>query len=150
MSTAAVASTAVEPASTTAVEPSVAVESAAVTATDEAVGFTASEAVATVAIVATVSVVASTSVVTVAVVTAATVEAASIVAAVEPGAGADEDATGEVIRPVVAVRSAGVRIVAVVTVSAGWRRADGTVHGTYSNAHPNLRVGTARGKNQNS
>jgi hypothetical protein len=87
-------------------------------------------------------------VVTVAVIPA-TVEAVAIVAVV-PGAGADEDAAGEVIRSVVAVWSAGVRIVAVVAVSADWRRADGTVYGTYSNAHPNLRVGAARSKKQNS
>ena len=68
----------------------------------------------------------------------------------EPGAGADEDATDEVVRPVVTVGSAGVRIVAVVTVSANRRGANGTVYGTDSdtNAEPNLRVGAARGKKQ--
>jgi hypothetical protein len=121
-----------------------AMESAAVTATDEAVGFTAPVAVTAVSRVAITSVEAAT--IVTAAIKSATVEAMPV----EPGAGADEDAACEVVRSVEAVRSAGVRIVAVVTVGADWRRADGTVHGTYSNAHPNLRVGTARGKKQNS
>jgi hypothetical protein len=39
-------------------------------------------------------------------------------AATEPGSSSDKDASGEPIRPVVAVRRAGIRIVAVVAVSA--------------------------------
>ena len=96
------------------------------------------------------AIVAATPIVAVAVITASAVEAAAIVAAVEPRAGADEDAADEVVRPVVAVGSAGVRIVAVVTVGAGRRRADGTVNGAYPNTDANLRVGAARGKKQNS
>ena len=149
---AAVAATTVEPAtaameSTAAVETIVAVESAVVTATDEAVGFTAPVAVTAVSIVAITSVEAVT--VVAAAIKSATVEAMPI-EAVEPGAGADEDATGEVVRPVETVRSASVRIVAVVTVSADWRGADGAVHGTYSNGHANLCVGASRSKKQNS
>jgi len=154
---AAVASTAVEPATTTttveavaAMETAVitaAMETAVVTATDEAVGFTAPVAVTAVSIVAVTSVEAVT--VVTAAIKSATVEAMPI-EAVEPGAGADEDATGEVVRPVETVRSASVRIVAVVTVSADWRRADGAVHGTYSNGHANLCVGASRSKKQNS
>ena len=140
MSTAAVASTAVE--SIAAVKTAASVS--AVIAADEAVRVAASVAVAAAAIIAT------TSVVTVAIVTAPTVEAAAIVAAVEPGAGADEDAADEVIRAVEAVGCAGVRIVAVVTISAGGRWADGAIYGTYSNAHPNLCLGAARSKEQNS
>src|ERR1700746_49796 len=83
-----------------------------------------------------------------AVVATATVEAATIVAAVEPRAGTDEDASDEVVRAVVAVRSAGVRIVAVVAVSAGRSRADGAVNRAYADADRNLGVGFARGKNQ--
>jgi hypothetical protein len=81
---------------------------------------------------------------TAAVVTATTVEAAAVIAVV-PGAGADEDSTDEVIRPVVTVWGAGVRIVAVVAVGADRRSA---VDGTYPNsdAKPYLRVGVARGK----
>jgi hypothetical protein len=160
MSTAAVASTAVKTAATAVVAaiPMVAATriaavvsiTAVVAAADEAVGFPASVAVAAVAIIAIMFVVAATSVVTVAVVTAMTVEAAAVVAAVVPGAGADEDATDEVVRPVVAVRSAGVRIVAVVTISAGRCRPDGAVHGAYSDAHGKLCVGVSRGKKQNS
>jgi len=155
---AAVASTAVEPATTTtttveavaAMESAVitaAMETAVVAATDEAVGFTAPVAVTAVSIVAVTSVEAVT--VVAAAIISATVEAMSI-EAMEPGAGADEDAAGEVIRSVKAVRSAGVRIVAVVTVRADWRRADGAVHGTYSNGHANLCVGASRSKKQNS
>jgi len=152
MSTAAVASTAVEPAtaameSTAAVETIVAVESTAVTATDEAVGFSTPVAVTAVSIVGAMPVIAMS--IVAAAIKSATVEAMPI-EAMEPGAGADEDAAGEVIRSVVAVRSASVRIVAVLTVSAGWRRADGAVHGTYSNGHANLCVGASRSKKQNS
>jgi hypothetical protein len=111
-----------------------------------------SVAVAAVSIIATMFVVAVTSVVTAAVVAMAvistTVEAAAIVAVV-PGAGADEDAADEVVRSIVAIGSAGVRIVAVVTIGADRRRADGAVHGTYSNAHGELCVSISRGKKQN-
>ena len=127
-------------ASTTVESTSAAVESAAVTAADEPVGFAAAIAVTTVAIVATASIVA-VPVVTVAIIPA-TVETAAIVA-VEPGAGSDEDSSDEVVRPVVAVRSAGVRIVTVVTVGAGGCRANGAVDGAYSNGHANLGVGAA-------
>jgi hypothetical protein len=144
MSTATVASATVETASTAAVESIAAVEAAVVTAADEAVGFTAPVAVTTVTIISAMAVVA------VAVVTAATVEAVAVVAAVEPRTGADEDAASEVVRPIVAVRSAGVRIVAVVAVSADWRRADGTVDGSDSNSNANLRVGAAHREKQNS
>jgi hypothetical protein len=152
MSAAAVASTTVESATaatmestaTAAVESSAAVKATMVTATDKASGIAAP-----VAVIAA-SVVAAVSIVTVAVVTAAAVEAVAIVAAVEPRTGADEDAADEVVRPVVAVRSAGVRIVAVVTISAGGCRPDGAVHGTYSDAHGKLCVSVSRGKKQDS
>ena len=150
---AAVASTAVEPATTTTVEAVAAMESAVITAametaavaaTDEAVGFSTPVAVTAVSIVGAMPVIAMS--VVAAAIKSATVEAMPM----EPGAGADEDAAGEVVRSVVTVRSASVRIVAVVTVSADWRRADGAVHGTYSNGHANLCVGASRSKKQNS
>ncbi len=153
MSTAAVASTAVEPAATASVEAVAAMESAVITAavettavaaTDEAVGFSTPVAVTAVSIVGAMPVIAMS--VVAAAIKSATVEAMPM----EPGAGADEDAAGEVVRSVVTVRSASVRIVAVVTVSADWRRADGAVHGTYSNGHANLCVGASRSKKQNS
>ena len=146
MPTAAMTSTAVEAAATAAVESTTAVVSAA----GEAVGFATSVAVASASRVARMSIVAAMPVVAVAVVTAATVESAAIIAAMEPGAGAYEDAADEVVRPIVAVRSAGVRIGAVITISAGRCWPDGAVYGTYSNAHPNLGVSTAHGKKQNS
>ena len=150
MSTAAVASTAVESAATAAVESITAVIAAArvaavVSATDKAVGFATPVPVASVSIATAASVVS-----TVAVVTAATVESAAIVAAVEPRAGADEDAADEVIRAVEAVGCAGVGIVAVVTISAGGCWPDRAVHGTYSNAHGKLCLSVSRSKKQNS
>ena len=150
MAATAVATTAVEPATTAAVEATTAtvetiapVEASVIATAVEAVRFTASVAVAATAIIAAVSVV------TVPVVSAVAVEAMAI-AAVEPGAGTDEDSTDEVIRSVVAVWSAGVRSVAVVTVGADRRRADRAVYWTYSHSYANLRVGVARGKKQNS
>jgi hypothetical protein len=127
----------------------VAIVPVVVAATDEAVGVAASIAVAPASIITASSVVAIMSVVPVAVITAATVEATAIVAAVVPGAGADEDAADEVVRSVEAVRSAGVRIVAVVTISAGGRRPDRAVHGTYSNAHGKLCMSVSRSEEQN-
>jgi len=156
MSTAAVASTAVESAATAAVESITAVIAAArvaavVSATDKAVGFATPVAVASVSIATAASVVSTVAIISaVAVVTAATVESAAIVAAVEPRAGADEDAADEVIRAVEAVGCAGVRIVAVVTISAGGSWPDRAVHGTYSNAHGKLCVSASRGKKENS
>jgi hypothetical protein len=146
MSAAVASTTAVESAviAATRVAAVVSVITAVVASADEAVG------VATpVAMIAAMSVVALTSVVTVAIVAATTVEAAAIIAAVVPGAGADEDAAGEVVRPVVAVWSAGVRIVTVVTISAGRGWPDGAVHWTYSNAHRKLCVSISRGEKQN-
>jgi hypothetical protein len=152
---AAVAAATVEPATTTveavaAMESAVitaAMETAAVAATDEAVGFTTPVAVTAVSIVGAMPVIAMS--IVAAAIKSATVEAMPV-EAMEPGAGADEDAAGEVVRSVETVRSASVRIVAVVTVSADWRRADGAVHGTYSNGHANLCVGASRSKKQNS
>ena len=134
---AAVASTAVEPTATAAMETTAAVEAAVA----------AAETFMTVE--STAPVVAATSVETTAVITAASVEGATIVATVEPRAGADEDAADEVVRTVVAVGRACVRIVAVVTVSAGGRWPDRAVHRTYSDAHGKLRVSACRCKKQN-
>jgi hypothetical protein len=136
---AAVAPATVKPAATSAMEAIAAVKASVVTATVEA----AMISIAAMPVVAAVSVVAAA-------IIAATVEAMTIVAAVEPRAGTDEDAADEVVRAVVSVRSAGVRIIAVVAVGANWRGADGSVHGTYRNADANLCVSAARGKKQNS
>jgi hypothetical protein len=141
---AAVAATTVEPATTTAMESVAAVKAPVVTATVKAAMIT----VTTVSMVAAVAVIAmsivAAAIIAVAVI-AATVDAVAIVAAVEPRAGADEDAAGKVVRSIVAVWSAGVRIVAVVAVGADRRS---TVDGTYPNsdAKPYLRVGAARGE----
>jgi len=132
---AAVATTTVEPAATAAVETISAVE-AAVAAAETFM-----------AVESTAPVVAAMSIITVAVIAATTVEAAAIVTAVEPRAGADEDPADEIVRAVVTVWCAGVRIVAVVTVGAGRCSA---VNGAYSDADANLGVGAGSGEKQNS
>lgn len=138
---AAVSSTAVEAAAIAAVEAMIATTVPTATSPAvETVVVSAPVAVATVAVVAA-------SVKAIAIVEAAAIEATSVVAAAEPGTGADEDAAGEVVRPVVAVGRAGVRIVAVVTIGADWRWA---VHGTYSNGNANLGLSVSRGEKQNS
>jgi len=141
---AAVAATAVEPTATT-VEPG----TAAMETIAAAEAFTATEA-AVAAAETIMAVKTATSIVAVAVIAATTVEAAAVVTAVEPWAGADEDAADEVVRSVIAVGSASIGIVAVVTVGAGRGGADGTVNRAYPDTETNLRVGAARGKKQNS
>ena len=142
---AAVASTAVVSTTTAAVEPA----SAAMEAVAAAEALSTMEAAVTAA-ETFMSVVTAASIITVAVIAAATVEAAAVVAAVKPRAGADKDASGEIVRAVVAVWSASVRIVAVVTVSADWGGTDRAVHGAYPDAHAKLRLGGTSGKKQNS
>lgn len=128
---AAVAAATVEPAATPAMETIASVEAAVL-------------AIATMTVIAAVTIVA-TAIVSAAII-ATTVEAATVVAVV-PGAGADEDSADEVVRSVVAVWCAGVRIVAVVTVGADRRWSD---DGAYSNSNANLRLSAARDKKQNS
>jgi hypothetical protein len=52
----------------------------------------------------------------------ASVEARASIKSMEPRAGANKNSAGEITRPVVAVRRAGVGIVSVVAVRAHWRR----------------------------
>jgi len=92
----------------------------------------------------------ATSIITATIIAATTVESAAVVAAVKPGASADEDTAGEVVRAVVAIGRASVRIVTVVTVGADWGGADGAVHGAYPDAHAELRLGGTSGQKQNS
>lgn len=99
--------------------------------------------------------------VTTAVIATATVVAMTVVAAtpimrpvpaVEPGAGTNEDAVHEVVRAVVAVGRAGVRIVAVVAISAdrGWTDGNGASDAN-TDADANLGMGAACcGEEQNS
>jgi hypothetical protein len=81
---------------------------------------------------------------TVVVIVAAAVSesAATIAPAVKPRASADEQATDEVVRAVVAVRSAGIGIIAVVAVGTDRRCAVVASHGAYADAHAyaNLRA----------
>jgi hypothetical protein len=82
-------------------------------------------------------------------VVAAAIKAATVVA-MEPGAGTDKHAAYKVVWPVIAIRRAGIRIVAVVTVVAHWSRSKAcAVHGTYSNAHGKLCPRVSCGKEQN-
>jgi len=94
---------------------------AAVKVTTATVAVAAVEVSAAIAAIESASVSAATvipSTATVAI-SAAAVKAVSV--AVEPGSGADEDAAYEIIRPVEAVRRAGVGSIVVVAVSADWR-----------------------------
>jgi hypothetical protein len=80
---------------------------------------------------------------------AASIEAATVVA-VKPGAGADKHAAYKVVRPVIAIGRAGIRVVAIITVGAHRRRSKACgVHRTYSNAHGNLCPRVSCGKEQN-
>ena len=56
--------------------------------------------------------------------TRASVEARMAVETMEPGAGADEDATAEPVRPVIAIRRAGIWCVGIVSVGADRRTRD--------------------------
>lgn len=128
---------------------------ASTTAVESATSVAAPEAGPAVTITRAVGIVATMSgvsapVVAVAVVTAATIKTSAVISAVIPGTRADEDAAGEVARPVVAVRGTGVRIITIVTVSADGGRANRSVDRPYSNGEADLRVGAARGKKQNS
>src|SRR6202012_4602540 len=90
---------------------------------------------------------------------ASAVVAATVVPAAEPGTSADEDAANEPVRTVVAVRSAGIRSVAVVAVRAARRdwvpvtisiAVSGVGRTANSNTHGNtLRVGIPRAEKSN-
>jgi hypothetical protein len=139
MSTAAMAATAVVPVT------------AAIATADEATRVAASVPVDAMSVVSSPAIISTTAVIsTAAIICTATVEATAIVAAVVPRAGADEDAADEVIRPIVAVGGASVRIVTVVTVGTNRSGADGAVNGAYPDAYANLRLGSTSGKKQNS
>lgn len=107
-----------------AMETSTAVEAAAasVEAPGSASAKAAAKATAALAVVATSAVIPTATVVAIAPsIIAAAIEAVSV--AVEPGAGADEDAADEPVRPVVSVGGTGVGIIAIVAISADRGRA---------------------------
>jgi hypothetical protein len=103
----------------TAVELTASVEVTTATVAVAAVEVSAAIAAIESASVSAATVIASTASIT----TVSAAVVATPVIAVVPGAGADEDAAGEPIRPVEAVRGTGVRIIIVVAVSADWRGA---------------------------
>ena len=93
---------------------------------------------------------------TIAVTGATIIPAAAIVAVaptpaptMEPGAGSEEYAIHKVIRAVVPIRCASVRIVAVVPISANRSCSDPYAYGTNADSYRNLSVSLARRKNQN-
>jgi hypothetical protein len=94
---------------------------------------TAGAVIPAAAIIAATAVVTSSAIVAAAV-KSATVEAPPVIAVV-PGAGADEDATSEPVRPVVAVRRTGIRGIAVIAIGANRSWAYITVSRAHSNAH---------------
>jgi hypothetical protein len=68
----------------------------------------------------------------------------AVTPAVIPRARADKHAAYEVVRPIVAVRRAIVRVIPVVAISANRRGANPGVHRANSNAHPDLRLRVIR------
>jgi len=114
-------STAVEAAAASVEAPGSASAEAAGTA-DVATAKAAAKATAALAVVATSAVIPTPTVVAIAPsIIAAAIEAVSV--AVKPGAGADEDAADEPVRSVVSVGGTGVRIIAIVAISADRGRA---------------------------
>ncbi len=79
---------------------------------------------------------------------AAAVTWASVVTAMEPRARADEDATGEVARAVVAVRRTGVWVVSIVAIAAYWSRPN--IPRSDSHAHYNALGASVRRERQGS
>ena len=130
------ASAAVE--TTTTVEPATAVE-AMISAPESVVEATASAKAAS-AIIETMPPVESATVVTASIVTVTVV-------AMEPGSGADKDATHKVVWTVVAVRRTRIWVIPIVTVGAN--RSRSYISGTDSNANGNLSMGVACGKHEN-
>jgi hypothetical protein len=84
------------------------------------------------------SIVASASVVATSII--ATTIVTGAVESVEPGPGADKDATNEPLRTIVAIRSASIGVISVVAIIAN-RRNIASVPGANSDPHYNLRMG---------
>ncbi len=79
---------------------------------------------------------------------AAAVEAwASVKSAVEPRTSPDEEAAGEIARPVVTVRRAGVRVISVVAISAR-RRSSHVARSSHSDADRQPLGAGVRGRRQ--
>lgn len=132
-----------------AVESSVAMKAACskaavMAATDVAVSASVSVA-GPIAVPSTIE--AGVAIVTVAPVAATEVSRAPI--AVIPGTSADEDAAHEVVRAIVAVGSAGVRIITVVAIGTDRCWSNGDADGTYSNANSDLGLRASRSEKQN-
>src|SRR6266702_6293258 len=72
--------------------------------------------------------------------------AAAIVSAMEPRSRADEEPAVEPLRPVISIRSTGIRIVVIIAIRACRRTVDVpgsriAVSGPHTNSHGNLRMG---------
>jgi len=68
---------------------------------------------------------------------AGSVEAATVVTVI-PGASADEYSAHEVTGPVITIRGARIRIIAIITIRTYRRGTNARDHRTYANAHGNL------------
>lgn len=80
---------------------------------------------------------------------AGSVEAATVVTVI-PGASADEYSAHEVTGPVVTIRGARVRIIAIITIRTYRCGTNARDHRTYANAHGNLCMSASRkSKKQN-
>jgi hypothetical protein len=161
MTAATVSATAVEPATSAAVESAATVESttaaevraaAATESASSAAGKAAASCKATASVEAATEATASEPATTVKAASesaAAEEVAATEAPSTEPGAGTDEDATDEVVRAVVAVRGASVRVISVITVIANrrWAVIAATVIAT-TDADPDgkLCIGVGRGQ----
>jgi len=91
----------------------------------------------------------SPTVVTGAAIIAASASVIAAPVAAKPWPSTNKHSTYKVVRPVVAVRRAGIRVIAVVSISANGRSAIRTIHRANSNTHPDLRLRVARTHQQN-
>jgi hypothetical protein len=67
----------------------------------------------------------------------------------KPGTGADEEAIGEPLRTVVAIRRARIRRVVVVAILTRGRSPNISITRSYADTNRNLRLGVSRGNHQN-
>jgi hypothetical protein len=129
---------AVEPTAAARCEPAASITTVSVVAAAPAI-VAAMAVVSAAAVIPVSAIIAATAVVTSSAIVAAAVKSATVeaptVIAVVPGAGADEHATNEPVRPIVAVRRTGIRGIAVIAVGANRSWAYITVSRAHSNAH---------------
>jgi hypothetical protein len=143
--TSAVESRAAAESTTTAVEACTAVEGNCRMAAGEAAGNSCGSAMVTIAWA-----IAEEACMAVVTVARAAIEAARTIPAVIPRASADEDAAHKVISPIVTVRGASIRVVAVITIGTNRCCPNSGRYRTYANAHGNLSLSACGHEKQNS